>query len=82
MARLCRVAFALSECGFHHLQTLIERKPGRDGMPGQHIVLFDGGVEAELERGVPTHLGEHPTTNRLPRSTDVVLTLRSPSIVT
>jgi hypothetical protein len=42
------VAFALSECGFHHLQTLIERKPGRDGMPGQHIVLFAVGSRQNL----------------------------------
>ena len=49
------VGLALSECGFHHPQALIERKPGRAGMPGQHLLLLHGGVEAELERGVPTH---------------------------
>ena len=49
------IGLALGECGFHHLQALIETKPGRAGMPGQHLVLLDSGVEAELERGVPAH---------------------------
>ena len=34
-------------------------------MPGQHLVLLDRGVQAELERAVPGHLtGEHPRAHR------------------
>jgi hypothetical protein len=51
-----RVGFALSKRSFHHLQALIERKPGRGCVPSQHIALLDSGVKAELERGVPAHL--------------------------
>ena len=53
--------FPLAEHHFYHAYALVEREPCRAGMPGQHLVLLDGGVEAELERGVPTHLtGKHP----------------------
>ncbi len=49
------------ERGFHDPQALIERKPGRTGMPGQQLLLLDCGIEAELESGVPAHLScEHP----------------------
>ena len=61
------VGFTLVESGFHHLQALIEREPRRAGMPGQHLVLLDGRVEAEAECGVPAHLtGEHPSPHRQP----------------
>jgi hypothetical protein len=51
------------ERGFHDPQALIERKPGRTGMPGQQLLLLllDCGTEAEIESGVPAHLScEHP----------------------
>ena len=60
-----RVGLALGERGFHQRQALVERKPRRPGMSGQHLVLLDVGVEAEIECGVPAHLiGEHPTAHR------------------
>jgi hypothetical protein len=37
-------ALAVGECGFHRARALIERKPGRPGMPGQHLPLLDRGV--------------------------------------
>jgi hypothetical protein len=37
------------------MQALIERKPCRTAMTGQHLALLNGGIEAEPERGVPTH---------------------------
>jgi hypothetical protein len=60
-----RVDFPLVESGFHHPQTLVERKSSRAGMPGQHLTLLDDRIEAELERGVSTHRSrEHPITHR------------------
>jgi len=60
-----RVGLAVGERGFHQRQALVERKPRRPGMSGQHLVLLDVGVEAEIECGVPAHLiGEHPTAHR------------------
>jgi hypothetical protein len=61
------VSFALGERGFHHRKAPVKREPGRSGMPGQHLLLLDGGIEAEFKRGVPAHLiGEHPMTDRQP----------------
>ena len=52
----------MSQPSVHHLEALVECEPCRPGMPGEHLALLDGGVQAEAERGVPTHLtGEHPT---------------------
>jgi hypothetical protein len=60
-----QVGSALAERGLHHPQTLIEREPGRPGMPRHHLALLDGGVQAEPKRGMPTHLtDEHPSTHR------------------
>jgi hypothetical protein len=55
----------LVESGFHHPQALVERKPRRPGMPGQHLLLLARGVEAKLERGMPAHL-----IGRIPQPTD------------
>src|SRR5271163_355393 len=50
-----RARISLFESSFDQAQALIERKPRRPRMSGQHVTLLDGGVEAELERGVPAH---------------------------
>nr|WP_273735778.1 hypothetical protein [Mycolicibacterium septicum] len=58
-----RVRAAFGKRGFHHRQTLIESKPRRASMLGQHSPLLDGRVQAELERGVATHLTAHHATH-------------------
>jgi hypothetical protein len=49
------MAAPLEQGGFDHPQTLVEREPRRPGMPRQHVVLLDGGVEAEPKRRMPCH---------------------------
>jgi hypothetical protein len=49
------IGLASSERGFHEPKTLVEREPRCPGMPRQHFVLLDRGVQTVAECGVPTH---------------------------
>jgi hypothetical protein len=44
-----------SERGFDDPQALVECKPRRPSVARQHLLLLDGRVETESERGVPGH---------------------------
>jgi len=46
---------AVGEPSLDDPQALVERKPGRPGVAGQHPFLLDGGVQTEPERGVTRH---------------------------
>jgi hypothetical protein len=39
-----QVGSAFAERGRYHPKTLIEREPSRPGVPGERLVLLDGGV--------------------------------------